>query len=119
MRLGSNNFHNLFALLASATNKERDCDAWQVDGVQWRRQRSIQWGPVSFQIEVHELRHAARPQWVLIFVRETWWGTPRDKAIRNAHWAHVPEGRRQDVQRWFERQESALGRRPPSAGSHG
>lgn len=102
MRIGSNNFLTLFTTLAAATNTDRERDAWQTDGVAWRRQRSIQWGPVSFQIEVHELRHAARPKWVLILVRETWWAGRRDKAIRDAHWAHVPEGRRRDVQHWFE-----------------
>jgi hypothetical protein len=108
MRLGSGNFLNLFVLLASATNPARDCDVWQADGVQWRRQKNVHWGPVSFQIEIYELRHAARPKWALVLVREAWWAGRRDKTVRNVHWAQVPEGRRQDVQRWFARQEAAL-----------
>ena len=71
MRLGDNNFFNLFARLAAATNPDRDCDEWQTDGVRWLRRRNVLWASLSFQIETHELRHTARPRWTLLFVHET------------------------------------------------
>ncbi|MBI3677680.1 MAG: hypothetical protein HY243_13805 [Proteobacteria bacterium] len=106
MRLGDSKFQNLFALLVSATNKDRDCDEWRVAGVEWRRQRSVQWAPISFQIEIHQLTHTARPKWTILSVHEIWWKRDRRKAIRNAYWTHLENGSRNDVLKWFrERQE--------------
>lgn len=108
MRLGDNNFYNLFSRLVTASNPDRDCDEWNVEGVVWRRSRHIHWAPLSFQIETHRLAHAARPRWSLVFVHETWWGENRGKAIRNAHWTHLEAGDRRDVLRWFSARESEL-----------
>ncbi|MBS0276489.1 MAG: hypothetical protein JSR81_02620 [Proteobacteria bacterium] len=108
MRLGDNNFYNLFSRLVTASNPDRDCDEWNVEGVVWRRSRHIHWAPLSFQIETHRLAHAARPRWSLVFVHETWWGENRGKAIRNAHWTHLEAGDRRDVLRWFSARQAEL-----------
>jgi hypothetical protein len=42
MRLGDNNFFNVFQRLAAASNENRDCDEWSMAGLRWRRQRHIQ-----------------------------------------------------------------------------
>ncbi len=110
MRLGDNNFFNLFQRLAADSNKNRDCDEWDIAGVCWRRHRHIEWGPLSYQIETHELRHAERPHWSLVFVHEIWWGADRRKAIRNTHWVHLESGERRDVLKWFEARLEALDR---------
>ena len=108
MRLGDNNFCNLFQRLVVHSNRDRDCDEWSVAGVRWRRHRHIHWSLVSHQIEIHELAHAGRPKWVLIFVHELWWGADRRRAIRNAHWVHLDSGDRRHVLRWFEDRQREL-----------
>jgi hypothetical protein len=111
VRLGDNNFFNLFARLITASNPDRECDEWQVEGVRWRRQRHIRWAALSFQIETHELQRPAKPAWRLIFVHETWWGADRRKAIRNTHWTHLAAGNRRDVLRWFGERQDEMDRR--------
>ncbi|MGH6870556.1 MAG: hypothetical protein ACREHE_03530 [Rhizomicrobium sp.] len=116
MRLGDNNFFNLFARLIAASNPDRYRDTWQIDGVAWSRQRHIHWAALSHQIETHRLVRTARPHWTLIFVHETWWGEDRAKAIRNAHWTHLEAGDRRDVLRWFEKRQAEIDRaRPPAS----
>ena len=112
MRLGDSNFLNLFARLAAATNKNRDCDEWDVAGVHWIRQRHINWNATaSFQIETHVLRQAGRKGWTLLYAHETWWTEDRKRAFRNASWVHLSSGNRADVLRWFsERQDELDGR---------
>ena len=68
----------------------------------WRRQRNVHWSTLSYQIELHELQHTARPKWRLIFVHEIWWGRSRSESIRNMHWTHLEGGNRRDVLKWFE-----------------
>jgi hypothetical protein len=111
VRLGDNNFFNLFKRLLASTNPDRDRDEWQIAGVTWRRKRSIQWASHSFQIETHELVHASRPRWSLLLVQEVWWGTDRRKSIRNAHWVHLQNGARIDVLRWFAKRQEELDNR--------
>ena len=108
MRLGDSNFFNLFQRLAAASNRDRDCDQWNVEGVRWHRQRHIVWSSVSHQLETHELIHAVRPKWMLVLVHEIWWGSDRRKAIRNARWVHLQSGNRNDVLKWFAARESDL-----------
>jgi hypothetical protein len=107
MRLGDINFFNLFARIAAATNKNRDCDAWRVAGVDWTRQRHIHWGPrYSFQIEVHELVSPGRIGWQLLVAHEMWWPRDRVKTFRNGRWTHMSEGSKSKMLAWFaERQE--------------
>lgn len=110
MQLGNKTFFSLFVRLVAATNSNRDCEEWQVSGVRWRRQRHSLWASASFQIEMHELRHTARPTWTFLFVRETWWSADRRRAIRDACWTHLESGNRRDVLRWFEEREKELDR---------
>lgn len=108
MQLGNKAFFTLFAQLVAATNPNRDCEEWQVNSVRWRRQRHSLWATVSFQLEIHELRHTTRPNWTFLFVRETWWSADRRRAIRDACWTHVESGNRRDVLRWFTEREKDL-----------
>ncbi|HTQ14679.1 MAG TPA: hypothetical protein VMH86_12470 [Rhizomicrobium sp.] len=108
MRLGDGNFFNLFSRLVTATNPDRDRDEWQAGAVRWRRRRHVEWSTLSFQIETHELEHAVRPRWRLVFVHEIWWGIDRGKAIRNAHWVHLAQGDRRDVLKWFQARQAEI-----------
>lgn len=107
MQLGNRAFFNLFARVVTATNRNRDCDEWQIDGVHWQRERFAQWAATSFQVEVHRLAHT-RPAWTLLFVRETWWAANRSRAIRDACWTHLEAGSRRDVLKWFQAREAEL-----------
>ena len=111
MRLGDTSFFHLLERVAAATNSDRDCDEWQVAGVQRRRQRNIRWSQTSFQIEVHELCQTARHPWTLLFVHEIWWGADRRTAIRNARWTHFKNGTRGEVLAWFRDRQGELDRR--------
>lgn len=108
MQLGNIDFFNLFARVVAATNANRDCDEWQVDGVVWKRERYACWAPTSHQIEVHRLIHKAKPSWMFLFIRETWWAANRKKAIRDMRWTHVETGSRRDILRWFQMRQTEL-----------
>ena len=109
MRLGDNKFFNLFALIASSSNADRTCDAWDVDRVRWTRERATHRGPHwSFQIEIHTLERAGRAGWILLVGRETWWQGGKSDAFRNGHWVHLSHGARADVLKWFQEREREL-----------
>jgi hypothetical protein len=109
MRLGDTNFFNLFARLAAASNKNRDCDSWRVADVTWTRARHVYWGPCySFQIETHELVRPGRGGWQLLVAHEMWWPEDRKKTFRNARWSHLAEGPRTKVLEWFKEREREL-----------
>jgi hypothetical protein len=108
MKLGNRQFFNLFARLIAATNPDRDCEEWEVEGVHWRRERHIHWAVTSYQMEVHRLFRKTGPAWTLLFVHETWWSANRKKSIRDACWTHLETGTRRDVIRWFDEREREL-----------
>ncbi len=110
MRLGDNNFFNLFSRLVHATNPDRDRDRWEISGVHWMRERNVHWGPnFSFQIEVHTLHHAAlRGSWLLLVVTEMWWPVDRRKTFRHGRWVHLVVGARANVLRWFAERQDEL-----------
>jgi hypothetical protein len=111
VRLGDNNFLNLFSRVAAHTNSNRDCDEWRIAGVHWMRQRLVNWGSnFSFQIETHILSHPARSAWTLLCVHELWWGQARDKTIRNTHWVRLQSGSRKDALNWFAARQQELDR---------
>ena len=109
MRLGDNNFVNLFRRIVSQSNSDRDCDEWRVSGATFARQRFVNWtSGLSFQIETWHLHHAARPSWTLFVVHEMWWGENRDKTIRNQHWVRLESGEQKNVLKWFKEREEEL-----------
>jgi hypothetical protein len=109
MRLGDTSFFNLFAMVASATNPDRTCDAWDVDHVHWTRERTSHRGPsYHFQIELHTLRHEGKRGWTLLMGHETWWAAGKTDAFRNGRWVHVSGGARSDILKWFARREAEL-----------
>ena len=109
MRLGDSKFFNLFSLIASTSNPDRDRDEWQAGEVAWKRERTSFKGPqYSLQMEVHTLNRAGKRGWTLIVARETWWASDRRKAFRDGHWVHVCRGARKDVEKWFSEREALL-----------
>lgn len=110
MRLGDNNFFNLFSRLVHVTNPNRDCDKWEVAGVRWIWERNVHWGSnFSFQIEVHTLHHVARRGgWLLLVATEMWWPADRRKTFRHGRWIHLVEGARANVLRWFAERQDEL-----------
>ena len=111
MRLGDAKFFNLFALLASTSNPAR-ADRWQVDEVNWSRERTSQRAALhAFQIDLHILRHVRRKPWTLLVARETWWEGNAREPFRDGRWVHLSEGARADVIKWFSAREAALERK--------
>ncbi|HVZ91338.1 MAG TPA: hypothetical protein VG843_06785 [Rhizomicrobium sp.] len=109
MRLGDNRFFNLFSLIASATGRDRGCDAWTVEGVRWTRERLSHRSPAcAFQLEVYELAQSGRDGWRLLVGHETWWDGAHADAFRNGHWARLTRGSRADVIDWFKAREREL-----------
>ena len=110
MRLGDNNFFNLFSRLVHKSNPGRDRDSWEVAGVRWTRERNVHWrANFSFQIEVHTLHYAARRNgWLLLAATEMWWPENREKTFRHGRWIHVCEGARTNVLKWFAEREREL-----------
>ena len=109
MRLGDTSFFNLFALVAGATNPDRNRDAWDVDHVHWTRERTSHRGPhYAFQIELHTLVHDGRRGWTLLMGHETWWAPGKPDAFRNGRWVHLAKGARGDVLKWFETRQAEL-----------
>ena len=110
MRLGDRNFFNLFQRLVAASNPNHDCDQWEIKDTSWRRHRHLHWAALSFQLVAYEIEHGGHAGWRLLFVRETWWPTNRQRAIRDTSWAHVEYGSRRDVITWFKSREQGLDR---------
>ncbi len=110
MRLGDNNFFNLFSRIVHATNPSRDRDQWEVAGVRWVRERNVHRGAnFSFQIEVHTLHHPARRGgWTLLVATEMWWPPDRRKTFRHGRWVHLTQGARANVLKWFQEREKEL-----------
>jgi len=109
MRLGDSKFFNLFALIASTSNADRDRHEWQVGEVAWTRERTSFTGPrYALQVDVHILHRPGRRGWTLIVARETWWASDRRKPFRDGRWVHVCRGARADVEKWFIEQEAVL-----------
>lgn len=44
-----------------------------------------------------------------VLVIETWWGRPRDKAIRSGPWGRLERGRSDDAIRWLRTQAARSG----------
>ena len=109
MRLGDTKFLNLFALLAVASCPDRECCAWRVEGVEWRRERMAHKGPDFIaQIETHILTRAGLNGWALLIGHETWWDGRKHDAFRNGKWVHVVNGNRATILKWFAERERDL-----------
>ena len=109
MRLGDSRFFNLFSLIASTSNADRDRDAWRAGDVAWTRERTSFKGPqYALQMEVHTLDRVDKRGWTLIVARETWWASDGRKAFRDGQWVHLCRSARRDVEKWFSEQEAFL-----------
>lgn len=112
--LNSRSFFWAWQTLYGASNPGHLKDHWQVDGVDWTKERHAYWGEhYSVQHEVHRLqyRHGSKVEWELLVVVERWWGPDREKAIRDTCWCRAINGRPDRILAWFRKQEA---RRPPS-----
>lgn len=104
--LNSNAFFALWQSVYYAASPGPDRDRWQVDGVDWRRDRHLYWSDgYAFQVEAHRLecRERGKILWSLMVVVERWWGEDRSQTIREARWSRLTAGRADQVLRWFRK----------------
>jgi hypothetical protein len=83
---------------------------WQIDGVNWLRERHSYAGAShGFTVEVTTGTRAAKPGWTLVVVKE-YWRAGSGESMKSLQWAHIENGSRTDVVAWLERQERKLER---------
>lgn len=107
------------AVYASSNPGQRR-DRWQVDGVDWTKERHAGWADqYSFQLEIHRLerRRGDKLEWQLLVVVEHWWGADRRKGIRDTSWCKLVSGRAESVLAWLRQQEAQ--RAPPGPAAQG
>jgi hypothetical protein len=76
--LNTRSFFARWRALHAASNPGLRKDRWEVDGVEWTKERHSFWGErYSFQFEVHRMAHryGSRHGWALLVVIERW-GVP-------------------------------------------
>lgn len=104
-----NRFFNLVARLQSASNANPTVDQWQVDDVEWLRERHSHWGrDYAFQFECQTLVAAPPKPWRLLIVTEKWWDSNRLAPARMVQWSKLTSGGRQAALDWFRRQEQRI-----------
>jgi len=100
-------FLRIWRSVYAASNPGLAKDSWEVDGVDWSRERHGYWGTeTSFQFEIHRLVRRSGPKtlWSLLVVIERWWGPDRSREIRGTEWCKVLAGRSADILAWLKRQ---------------
>jgi hypothetical protein len=111
--LSGPSFYRLFDLLVSMTNPGLKLARWEVDGVDWERQRHSFTGPShGFGVEIFTLTRSGTHGWVLMVIKEYWWTGEENRALKSLHWSRPLRGRRGDVITWFRMQEAGLERTP-------
>ena len=109
MRLGDRTFFALCESLVATSRPQRDCGEWELKGVRCSLQRHTSWDTYSsYQFEILRFHRLGRIGWSLLQVHEIWWSGKRDKAIRNARWAHLVDGSRSEALRWFSERRKEL-----------
>jgi hypothetical protein len=110
------NFFNAWQLLYRATCPSATHTLWQVDDVEWRKDRHSFFGSAyAVSSEVHTLRRSARTgAWLLMVVIETWWDG-QHQSIKATTWARVIDGEAKSVIAWMRGHERAAERAAPAA----
>jgi hypothetical protein len=106
--LNSRSFLSQWRTLCAHSNPSHLKDRWQVDGVEWTRERHSHWGEhYSLQLEVHRLDHrwGNRLDWRILVVVERWWGSDREKCIRETCWCRPIAGSAKQVLAWMKAQD--------------
>jgi hypothetical protein len=107
--LSDSRFFNCLARLQADSNGVPTVDQWQVDGVNWHRERHSHWGrDYSYQFECQTLIAASPRPWRLLVVTETWWDCNRRTPARQVQWSKLTSGARQAALDWFREQERRL-----------
>jgi hypothetical protein len=102
VRLGDRAFFTLCETLVASSRPLRECGEWELKGVRCSLQRQSSWDTYSsHQIEILRFHRPGRTGWTVLLVHEIWWSGKREKAIRNARWAHQVDGSRTEALRWF------------------
>jgi hypothetical protein len=114
-KLNSRGVLDRWQIVQRATIPGAECENWQVDGVDWRRQRhAFAGGGYSFAVEIHRLA-CARPgksSWSLMVVVEHWWGADKE-VLKTASWARRLSGSSASIFAWVRDHEAvrrAMGR---------
>ncbi len=113
--LNSRGFLDRWQIVHLATLPSADCGHWQVDGVDWRRQRhAFAGGGYSFAVEIHHLTcvRAGRSSWSLMVVVEHWWGADKE-VLKMSSWTRRLSGSSAAIFAWVKDHEAvrrAMGR---------
>jgi hypothetical protein len=100
-------FLNLWQMIHRATCPGLDHARWQVDEVEWCKERhSFTGSAYSFTHEVHLLRRDARgaASWRLAVVSEYWWDEHHD-IVKSTTWARMLDGEAKSAIAWIAAQE--------------
>jgi hypothetical protein len=108
-------FFNLVARLQADTNSNPTVDQWQVDGVDWLRERHSHWGRnYAFQFECQTLIAGPPQPWRLLVVTEKRWDSNRLATARLVQWSKLTSGGRHTALEWFRKHERRLEARETS-----
>lgn len=110
--LNSRSFFARWQALHAASNPGLLSDRWEVDGVEWTKERHAYWGSAySCQFEVHRMVRpgGAGTGWTLLVVVERWWGPDRTAAVRESYWCRPLAGKAERILDWMRKQESGRG----------
>jgi len=109
-KIGDASFFRIVDRLLEAGPTRTPKTRWNIDGVDWLRERHSYAGAShGFTIEVTTGTRAAKPAWTLMVVKE-YWRDARGESMKSPQWAHIEAGSRADVVAWLERQERNLER---------
>jgi hypothetical protein len=103
----SRGFFLQWQLLCAASNPGGRKDRWQVDGVDWTKERLNLWGgDYSVALDIHQLsrKRAGKLDWRLMIVTERWLGPDRAKGIRSSSWSKLISGKPDQVVTWLRKQ---------------
>jgi hypothetical protein len=107
--LNTRSFFARWHALHAASNPGLRKDRWEVDGVEWTKERHSFWGErYSFQFEVHRMAHryGSRHGWALLVVIERWWGPNRKASLREAYWCRRVAGTAESISAWLRKQQT-------------
>jgi hypothetical protein len=95
-------FFRAFDGLVSAGNPGLKRASWSHAGASWRRERhSFSGVDHSFAVEVFTVAAANRGRWTLLVVREHWWLSGANDAVKSLQWARPTSGAAAEILAWL------------------